>query len=146
VTSITAEIEKAKRRVSSKKSIYADMIKSANEYINPEASLYLGEPKQNTEPRVQNTETAPAHIAPTVHETAAQTAPTAEPAPTNPAHPAPELITTPPETILPNQSKNVKITEFEIHPEKPSARATNPRRTNFGFTLNPIISVSRPKR
>ncbi|MDR0987727.1 MAG: hypothetical protein LBL98_08565 [Ruminococcus sp.] len=111
MSSITAEIEKASRRVKSKSSIYADMVKAANEYIKldgvtPEAALHLGEP---------------------------------EPEPVAP-------FTPPPETILPNQTPNLKITEFEIHPERPSVRTKSPKRNNFGFTLNPIITVSRPKR
>ncbi|MDR0904032.1 MAG: hypothetical protein LBM59_05310 [Ruminococcus sp.] len=114
MNSITVEIEKAARRVSSKRNIYADMVKAANEYIKPEATLNLGEP----EPVIT------------------------EPAPAQPAAP----VAAPPEVTLPSQTPNLKITEFEIHPERPAVRTKTPRRNNFGFTLNPIITVSRPKR
>jgi hypothetical protein len=49
------------------------------------------------------------------------------------------------ETVLPNQTKNLVINEFEIHPERPAVKK-NARRNNFGFTLSPIISVGRPNR
>jgi hypothetical protein len=108
LTSITTEIEKAQRRVKNKNSVYADMIKRANESFAAPAKLHLGEPEA-------------------VETTA----------------PVPEVITS--ETVLPNQTKNLVISEFEIHPTPPSAKKTQ-RRNNFGFTLNPIITVSRPKR
>jgi hypothetical protein len=49
------------------------------------------------------------------------------------------------ETVLPNQTKNLVINEFEIRPEYPSAKKPA-RRNNYGFTISPIISVGRPHR
>jgi hypothetical protein len=53
-----------------------------------------------------------------------------------------------PESTLPNQTQGLVINEFEILPEKTTAKTgqRQPRRNGFGFTIGPIISVSRPKR
>jgi hypothetical protein len=54
------------------------------------------------------------------------------------------------ETSLPKQTEGLIINEFEILPEKLPPKTSGgkqpPRRNNFGFTIGPIISVSRPKR
>jgi hypothetical protein len=131
---ITKDIETAMNRVKSSRNAYAELVKYANRFVNEEAELRLGPPQPAAAviPDKEAVKTAKA----AAHSTAKTT-----------DHSPPYNAA--PETTLPNQDKNLTITEFEIMPtmQKTSPPKTNnARRGNFGFTLSPIITVRRPNR
>jgi hypothetical protein len=126
---ITKDIETAMNRVKSSRNAYAELVKYANKYANEYAStgaeLHLGPP----EPAAKNDT---ANAAKTVNAAAVKQTP---------------------ETTLPNQNKDLTISEFEIVPDKipqktaqNTQKRNNQRRGGFGFTLSPIITVRRPNR
>jgi hypothetical protein len=117
---VTKEIETAMNRVRNRNKALGQMINTANSSFSATAVLHMGDPSEIMP------ETPP------------------EPAVTPAKTPAKK----PPESTLPNQTQGLVINEFEILPEKTTAKTgqRQPRRNGFGFTIGPIISVSRPKR
>jgi hypothetical protein len=175
---ITKEMENAINRVNRSKTAFSQILSAANADSRAEVMLHLGAPephenyRQPVKPQAQahaqtqpHTQTHPQAQTPEAVQfeaakaaetatasTAAIAAERAKIAETAKASPSEQSAEPRPETVFPNQNKNLTVSEFEIVPEATAGRNPqtvrrgSPRRFGFGFTMNPIITVGRPNR